>query len=168
MTTIALPHPSKTNVDVRAHGSMPVALANVLIRYNITADSRKAMPVEVIAPHVLPAFIERPDSPKQEVLPAGPPSEASLRKSSPRHYQAAGASISLDVFHFAIRIAECSVMLHCEVAAETLIAARALVRKLPNLRYVREVTVPGVLRLGRMHDDQRCDAIADAAFVTAS
>jgi hypothetical protein len=56
------------------------------------------------------------------------------------------------VFHFLIRIAECTTQLHCQVTAENAIDARKKVAGLPNLIECREISTGELAELLRMEN----------------
>jgi hypothetical protein len=61
--------------------------------------------------------------------------------------EAAQPAKEYDIFHFLIQILECSVTLHCRVAAESPADARDQVKRIPHLIEWREISAKELLRL---------------------
>jgi hypothetical protein len=132
------------------------ALDEVLRRYGISgldqqahqhvAKSLKA-PTEGAA-QTRPTLV--PDKPASNNFPSSPSdlqSNLPLRGAPIRH--ATGSSSGNRIFHYLIRIAECTSTLLCEVTADSHVAARQHVNQIPNLLECREISSEEFFSLAR-------------------
>jgi hypothetical protein len=79
----------------------------------------------------------------------------STREDSPAGKWVPSVPKEVHAFHYLIRIMECTSVLHCEVFAENVTAARRQVDQIPNLVECREVSAMTLAEIERGNLDQR-------------
>ena len=142
-----------TNSDGLTHEEAQRRLDEVRSRYGIHVAHTRAHPIAD------GLSSSRKESAKPE--PGLAPSTAATRpkpfdsKQSGGPLKRAKANLSTGLrsdsesFHYLVRIAECTSVLHCEVKADHAAAARDHLKRIPNLMEWREISFAELLELAR-------------------